>query len=119
VHQFEICSSLNTLALAAFVCLNSTMPKRLSKKRKEDSSQAAFRTVQRLIERTTETETPKPVPHNVVPIRHRKNPAAVALGKKGGLKSAQGRMEKIAPEERRRIASAAARTRWAKENGGG
>ena len=58
---------------------------------------------------------------NVVPIkpRSRKNPAAVALGRRGGIKSAQARMEKINPDERRRIASHAARARWDKTKGNG
>jgi hypothetical protein len=45
----------------------------------------------------------------------KKNPAAVALGRLGGKKSAQGRMEKISPEERKEIARNAAKVRWAKE----
>lgn len=54
-------------------------------------------------------------PRNVVSMgSRRKNPAAVALGRKGGIRSAAGRMEKIPPDERRRIASVAARARWAK-----
>jgi hypothetical protein len=90
------------------------MPKRLSKKPKnEDSAQSAFRALQHVIETT---EGPR---KNVVPMRRRKDPAAVALGRKGGQKSAKARMEKIAPEERRRIASEAARARWAKEKGDG
>lgn len=97
------------------------MPKRLSKPRRtEDPSQAAFRVVQRIVERTEETPA-KQQRANVVPIaeRRRKNPAAVALGRKGGLKSATARMEKIAPEKRRQIASAAARVRWSKDDGDG
>lgn len=43
-----------------------------------------------------------------------KNPAAVALGKLGGKKGAEGRMAKLSPEERSRIAARAARVRWAK-----
>ena len=90
-----------------------TMPKRLSKKRKsEDVAQSAFRTLQHVID-TTERQARQ----NVVPMRRQKNPAAVALGRKGGRNSAKGRMEKIAPEERRRIASAAARARWGREKG--
>jgi hypothetical protein len=93
------------------------MPKRLSKK-PSDPNQAAFRSVQRIIA-LTEGEQQKPA-RNVVSIaKHRKNPAAVALGRKGGLRSAAARMEKIAPTERRRIASVAARARWAKEKGDG
>jgi hypothetical protein len=35
------------------------------------------------------------------------------------LRSGPARMEKIDPDERRRIASAAARARWAKQKGDG
>jgi hypothetical protein len=47
-----------------------------------------------------------------------KNPAAVALGRLGGLKSGKARMEKLTPEQRRKLASDAARARWAKEKHG-
>jgi hypothetical protein len=43
-----------------------------------------------------------------------KDPAAVKLGRRGGLKSAEGRMEKMTPEQRSDIASAAAKARWEK-----
>jgi len=46
----------------------------------------------------------------------RKNPAAVALGRLGGLKGGKARMEKLTPERRRQIASDAARARCAKES---
>jgi len=45
----------------------------------------------------------------------RKNPAAVALGKLGGKKSAAGRMEKLTPQQRSRIAKHAALARWGKK----
>ena len=88
------------------------MPKRLSKKKREtdDGTQSAFRALQHVIEVTEG-------PRSVVPMRKRKNPAAVELGRKGGKASAKARMEKIDPNERRRIASEAARARWAKEKG--
>ena len=44
----------------------------------------------------------------------RKNPHAVALGRKGGQASRAGRMEKIPPEERSAIARRAALARWRK-----
>lgn len=94
-----------------------TMPKRLSKPRREDPNQAAFRAVQRIAAMTEDAE--KPAPSNVVPITRRKNPAAVALGRKGGLRSAAARMEKIPEAKRRRIASDAARARWARVRGEG
>ena len=92
------------------------MPKRLSRK-SEDAAQSAFRALRHVIDSTEQREPPEAPRQNVVPMRRRKNPAAVALGRKGGQKSAKARMEKIAPEERRRIASAAARARWRKEKG--
>jgi hypothetical protein len=42
----------------------------------------------------------------------KKNAAAVALGKLGGLKGGAARRDKLTPERRREIASIAARSRW-------
>lgn len=41
-----------------------------------------------------------------------KNPAAVALGRKGGLKGGRARMDSLSPEERRKLALKAAKARW-------
>ena len=99
-------------------CNTGRMPKRLSRHRKsDDPAQSAFRVLQHVID---VTEGPrKPARKNVIPMTRRKNPAAVALGRKGGQKSAAGRMKKIAPEERHRIASEAAQARWAKKKADG
>lgn len=43
-----------------------------------------------------------------------KDPAAVALGRKGGLKGGRARANKLTPERRREIARKAARARWAR-----
>lgn len=43
-----------------------------------------------------------------------KNPHAVALGKKGGIKGGKRRAEKLSKEERTNIAAKAARARWGK-----
>jgi hypothetical protein len=43
-----------------------------------------------------------------------KNPAAVELGRKGGLKGGKARAEKMTPERRREAARRAARVRWSK-----
>lgn len=42
----------------------------------------------------------------------KKNPAAVALGRLGGLKGGKARAEKLSKEERQAIARKAAKTRW-------
>lgn len=44
----------------------------------------------------------------------RKNPHAVALGRKGGLRGGKARAEKLSPERRREIALRAIRSRWTK-----
>ena len=41
-----------------------------------------------------------------------KNPAAVALGRLGGLKGGKARAEKLSDERRREIAKRAAEMRW-------
>ena len=79
----------------------------MAKRKSEDVNEAAFRAVR-------ET-TSEPIP--ITKGKRRKNPAAVALGRLGGLKGGKARMEKLTPERRRQIASDAARTRWAKKKG--
>ena len=43
-----------------------------------------------------------------------KDPAAVALGRKGGLKGGKARTAKLTPEERSESARKAAQARWSK-----
>ncbi len=44
-----------------------------------------------------------------------KNPAAVELGRLGGLKGGKARAEKLSPEKRSEIAKKAAAKRWKKD----
>jgi hypothetical protein len=80
------------------------MPKRSSRKRgkqgPEDVNEVAFRVTQ-------EAMGVKPAEWE-----DGKNPAAVALGRLGGLKGGKARAEKLTPKERSRIASMAAKKRW-------
>lgn len=73
------------------------MPKR-SRSVEPDENQSAFGALQRIIE-TTEAKPEK-------------NPAAVELGRRGGLKGGRARADKLTPEERKASASAAAQARW-------
>lgn len=68
------------------------MPKRSSKP--EDENQIAARIVGAF------NDTPE------------KNPAAVALGRLGGLKGGPARAAKLSPRRRSNIAKRAAKTRW-------
>jgi hypothetical protein len=48
------------------------------------------------------------------PLVKEKNPAAVALGRLGGLKGGKARAEKLSPERRKEIAVNAIKKRWEK-----
>jgi hypothetical protein len=76
-------------------CDTGRMPKR-SRKEAKDPNRSAFRVVQQ----TIEAEKPK------------KNPAAVALGRLGGLKGGKARAAKMTAQERSASASKAARAMW-------
>jgi len=68
------------------------MPKRSS----SDLNQTAFRVVQQSTGQTAPT----------------KNPAAVALGRLGGLKGGKARAAKLTAKQRQEIAKKAAQSRW-------
>ena len=76
----------------------SVMPKRSSTKNTTDINLLAAS----ILRQATEEPASKP----------EKNPAAVALGRLGGLKGGKARAEKLTPEERIRIAQQAAKARW-------
>lgn len=80
------------------------MPKR-SRKPSADPVLSAFATLQHLIE-ATETEAP--------PAEREKNPAAVALGRLGGLKGGHARANKLSKKRRVEIAKKAVTARWKK-----
>jgi hypothetical protein len=49
-----------------------------------------------------------------LPIDQNKDPAAVALGRKGGLKGGLARANSLTPSQRKKIAQEAAKKRWDK-----
>jgi len=74
------------------------------KKRPKDISQLAHQIVQ---EATQETKEESPIKE--------KNPAAVALGRLGGLKGGPARAQKLSSKKRKAIAQKAAKMRWSKD----
>jgi len=72
-------------------------------KQTEDVNEAAFRIVQQATRGRDSDQADKPA----------KNPAAVALGRLGGLKGGPARKAALSPKRRREIARKAARARWA------
>lgn len=47
-----------------------------------------------------------------------KDPAAVALGRRGGLKGGKARADSLTPEQRKESAQKAAKARWGKKSNG-
>lgn len=74
------------------------MPKRSSKKGEDINLLAKS-----IVDKATE-ESPR-----------KKNPAAVALGRLGGLKGGKARAKKLSAEKRKEIAQKAAQSRWGKK----
>lgn len=79
------------------------MPKRTSNNRPRDINRLAASIVQEAIDALSVLESP-----------HEKNPAAVALGRMGGLKGGRVRADRLSPKKRSQIARKAAKARWAK-----
>jgi len=79
-----------------------TMPKRSSKGRKDLNQLAASIVAQATDEEPKQPDQPE------------KNPAAVALGRLGGIKGGAARAAKLSPERRSEIAKKAAAKRWGK-----
>jgi len=78
------------------------MPDRSRKKRPADLNRLAASIVADATEEDREPEDP----------HEGKNPAAVELGRQGGLKGGRARAEKLTPEQRSEIARKAAWARW-------
>lgn len=83
------------------------MPKRSSKKKPRDINILASQ----IVEEATSEDVPKDIEEEA-----KKNPAAVALGRLGGLKGGKARASRLRPEQRKEIARKAAQARWQKKN---
>jgi hypothetical protein len=81
------------------------MPKRSSKKPAEDPNKRAYRVMQ---QSTSEGADERK--------QAEKNPAAVELGRLGGLKGGKARAAKLSPKKRAQIAKKAAQARWRNKN---
>jgi hypothetical protein len=79
------------------------MAKKKTKKQPTDINILASQ----IVTEATKEFTPKE------PIKE-KNPAAVELGRLGGLKGGKARAEKLSAKRRKQIAKKAAKTRWSK-----
>lgn len=82
------------------------MVRKRSSKQKPDEVQTAFATLQHIIEQT-EGESPTATDGA-------KDPLAVELGRRGGLKGGPARAKALSAKRRREIAKHAIATRWRK-----
>ena len=82
------------------------MPKR-SSKRQKDAPEIA----RSVLDSVVPDAGDKPA-DDATPEEPKKNPAAVALGRLGGLKGGKARAEKLTAQQRSEIAKKAARARW-------
>lgn len=78
------------------------MPKRSSNDDEDDVNSLAAR----IVAQSTGEKAPK----------HRKNPHAVALGRKGGKIGGKARAAALTPERKREIAKKAAAARWSRKH---
>jgi hypothetical protein len=78
--------------------------KKPATKRKGDNIEMSHSVMQDVIAKTEQSGAPA------------KNPAAVALGRLGGLKGGKARAQKLSSEQRHRIAKSAAMKRWSKKH---
>ena len=81
------------------------MPDR-SKTRPRDPNELAYRIMLESTGQAVKTDPPESKP---------KNPAAVALGRLGGLKGGAARAAALGPKKRSQIAAKAAKARWGKK----
>ncbi|MDR4485378.1 MAG: hypothetical protein R3B95_19635 [Nitrospirales bacterium] len=93
------------------------MPKRSSNNKKKKNPADINLLAAQIVEAATDLE--KKPPTKKKKGAEKKNPAAVALGRLGGLKGGKARAEKLSPELRTKIASEAARIRWGKDSKNG
>ncbi len=82
------------------------MHKRSSTRRPSDLNQLAAA----IVDVATDEDAPESTP-----VDDGKDPAAVALGRKGGRKGSKARAAKLTPERRKEIAKQAAAARWSRQ----
>lgn len=81
----------------------------MAKKRTSDVNTTAFQILQAVTGEPAEKSAKKKL------AEPEKNPAAVALGRLGGLKGGKARAEKLSAKKRTEIAKKAASSRWKKK----
>ncbi len=101
---------VSALAILRSGVNNGSMAKRPRKRKRPDLAKFGFDVMQRVIAATG--DTPDKPARNL----EGKDPAAVALGRKGGLKGGKARAKKLGKRKLSEAARRAARARWGKDS---
>jgi hypothetical protein len=103
---------VTALAILSRTANTESMAKRKRAPKTPDPAAFAFGVMQHIIEATGDTPA-KPGP---TPEESGKDPAAVALGRKGGLKGGPARAASMTKKQRSDAAKKAAQARWNRAN---
>lgn len=99
---------MTALAILRIVPDNASMAKKKRKPKTPDPASFVFGVMQHVVEATGDMpDKPKPPPDQTG-----KDPAAVALGRKGGLKGGPARAKKLGKKKLSEAARKAALARW-------
>jgi len=90
------------------------MPKRSRKKKRPDINELAKTVVDEATSEENDSTVNEKPEEETDQANNGKNPAAVELGRLGGLKGGKARWKGTTKKERREAARKAAQTRWAK-----
>jgi hypothetical protein len=99
---------VTALAIVPAALHNGSMEKKPRAKKRPDPAAFGFDIMQRVAAATGDT------PDESKPAEEGKDPAAVALGRKGGLKGGPARAAKMTKKQRAASAKKAAAARWKK-----
>ena len=91
------------------------MPDRTRKRRPADANRRAWEIVQEATGEKSKLGEDDTAAIIEAAIREGKDPAAVLLGRKGGLKGGKARAMKLTSEERTKAAKKAAKARWGQD----
>ena len=116
VSQFELFNKSFPDDPVGEPCDNGCMSTPKHPKRPADVNRRAFQVVQEATRDAPPPIEPTRPESTEKPPEREKDPAAVALGRKGGLKGGKARVSKMTQEERTESARHAANTRWRKNN---
>jgi len=112
VGQFELFNKNFTPRLTIRAWDNGAMSTPKHPKRPADVNQRAYQVFQEAVGEALPQPAPIVAEPSEKPPEREKDPAAVALGRKGGLKGGRARAEKLTAEERSEIGKKAAKARW-------